>query len=137
MTTVTADDTGAADADFTVPAGTAVGDHVVAVMSARGTSSAAALTVTAPQVRRGYVIASPLVRPGGRAAVILYGWSPNTPLTLTLDGTTALAAATTDQYGNAIVAVTIPVGTSAGVHRVIATAGDGTASASTVFVLRR
>jgi len=138
--TVTTDATGAATASFTVPTATTVGSHSISATTARSTTSSASLAVTAPPpppVQRGVVVAFPIAAAGSPVAVVVAGWSPNIALAISLDGVTPLKTVTTDRYGRAAFNVTIPVTTTRGVHRIVATATDGTNNSAPVLVLRR
>lgn len=138
--TVTTDATGAATASFTVPTATTLGNHSISATTARATTGSASLTVTAPPpppVKRGVIVAVPIATAGSPVAVVVAGWSPNLRLAISLDGGTTLTTATTDRFGLAAFNVTIPVATTRGVHRIVATAFDGTNNSAPVLVLRR
>ncbi|MEO5902316.1 MAG: endonuclease/exonuclease/phosphatase family protein, partial [Ilumatobacteraceae bacterium] len=136
---VETDDAGAAATSIVLPAATTVGPHTVTVTTQRQTTAAAVLTITAPPpaVKRGVVVAVPIVRAGSPVAVLAAGWSPNIELAISLDGGTTLKNVTTDRYGLAAFNVTVPAATLPGVHRVVATATDGTNNSAPVLVLRK
>ena len=107
--TVTTDATGAATLVVPVTGATGVGTHTVAVTSATDGATASA-TLTLKATLGTVVLSPPKVKSGKQVKVELFGWSPGLPLTVLLDGTTALGTLTTDASGYAQLKVTIAAG---------------------------
>ena len=133
--TVTTDATGAATLVVPVTGATGVGTHTVAVTSATDGATASA-TLTLKATLGTVVLSPPKVKSGKQVKVELFGWSPGLPLTVLLDGTTALGTLTTDASGYAQLKVTIAAGTSAGAHQVVVRAADGSQVSAALEVSR-
>jgi predicted extracellular nuclease len=133
--TVTTDATGAATLVVPVTGATGVGTHTVAVTSATDGATASA-TLTLKATLGTVVLSPPKVKSGKQVKVELFGWSPGLPLTVLLDGTTALGTLTTDASGSAQLKVTIAAGTSAGAHQVVVRAADGSQVSAALEVSR-
>lgn len=90
----------------------------------------AAVTVVIPAVAPGgnfttFVLGLTLTRPGQTTSVSGSGCEANTPVTLSLDGGgTPIGTTTADDQGNFTATATIPPGSSAGQHNVLATCTD-------------
>jgi predicted extracellular nuclease len=90
-----------------------------------------------PHTLKGSVAVSPTsVMAGAKTTVTVAGWNPASPLSISLDGTSALGTVTTDGTGGGSVSVTIPKNATVGPHAVVAKAGDGTSSSATLTVTK-
>ena len=129
---------GAAAISFTVPPNLAGPQTLTVVASPSNTTVTIPITVTAkPVIRGGVLVLTPITRPGSSVVALLYGWSPNTALAVSIDGGATIATVRTNAFGIALVAVTVPSTTSAGLHRLVFTAAGGTNNSSAILVLRR
>ncbi|MEO9236474.1 MAG: endonuclease/exonuclease/phosphatase family protein, partial [Jatrophihabitantaceae bacterium] len=90
-----------------------------------------------PHTLKGTVTLTPsTVKAGGSVTVKLAGWNPSSPLSISLDGSTALGSVTTDATGAASSTVTIAKATTVGAHTVVAKAADGTSNSAPLQVTK-
>ncbi len=90
-----------------------------------------------PHTLKGTVVVSPsIVRVRDNATVQLAGWNPNSPLTITLDGT-PVGMVTTDSTGAATATVAIDKSETSGTHAIAAVAADGTSTSADFLVTKK
>jgi predicted extracellular nuclease len=86
---------------------------------------------------KGTVTVTPgIVRVRDDATVQLAGWNPNSPLTVTMDGS-PVSTVTTDSTGAATLTITIDKKASVGTHAITAAAADGTSTSADFEVTKK
>lgn len=125
---------GAFSSTVVIPATTSPGRYAVTAVGTLPNTGcrllSAAVTVVIPAVAPGgnfttFVLGLTLTRPGQTTSVSGSGCEANTPVTLSLDGAgPPIGATTADDQGNFTATATIPPGSSAGQHNVLATCTD-------------
>ena len=105
-------------------------------MTSATDGATASATLTLKATLGTVVLSPPKVKSGKQVKVELFGWSAGLPLTVLLDGTTALGTLTTDASGYAQLKVTIAAATSAGAHQVVVRAADGSQVSAALEVSR-
>jgi 5'-nucleotidase len=125
---------GAFSSTVIIPATTTPGRYTVTAVGTLPNTGcrllSAAVTVVIPALAPGgnfttFVLGLSLTRPGQTTSVSGSGCEANTGVTLSLDGAgTPIGTTTADDQGNFTATATIPAGSSAGQHNVLATCTD-------------
>jgi hypothetical protein len=125
---------GAFSSTVIIPATTSPGRYTVTAVGTLPNTGcrllSAAVTVVIPALAPGgnfttFVLGLSLTRPGQATSVSGSGCEANTAVTLSLDGAgTPIGTTTADDQGNFTATATIPAGSSAGQHNVLATCTD-------------
>jgi len=126
--------TGALAAKFLVPAGVALGNHIVSVRDDAGRTGNATFTVQSSMLTS--ISLSPTsVAPGATVTVTGSNFAPNTTVTIKFDGTTIMTVRTTDA-GTFSATFAIPSTVATGSHTISATDGAKSASAKIDVTVR-
>jgi len=123
---------GAATIQVTVPAGVSGPQTLTLTASPSTTTVSIPLTVTPstpPAAPTGGVTVVPgSAEAGGVVGALVYGWAPNTTLTVSLDGTGATSTVRTNAVGFGAGALNIAADTPTGAHTIVVSTGSTAAS---------